>query len=987
MSTSRVTNSSAKLKVCTEKDFITIVLPALKQAKALDPQPNPKLSMASFLKRLGFYPTFYHINFSAISDLVEDKTPKAFAKNKLYQGTDLLTHIDFRQCEFIHCTTDFCNFSYCYFERTKYIDCSTYLTIFQYSEVNHLEFIYCEMQRVCFDRAQIYFIKCQNSNLQQSVFTFLKACNNLVLKDCKIEGISFLGGVQPVNSSIAYSTEENLEDIYLFDKSFTLINATLGASKPAVGLSWNHQYKLTPYTASLARLSMLAQNLQPILFDYNPDNVDVTAMDQEIIHLAQEVRQQPSVEAASFPFTMLNTMLANSNHYPNISAIYRYAQTVLMNLDGLILPGGLDINPLFYNQEKLVGTKLHSDNRRDVTEFSMLHLQQELGLPTYGICRGSQIIAVSYGARFHQHIGERIFLCADASPSTPETPRSQLSQVHALRRATSEGDQDRGSFADLLYIHHQGFELQEADAHLVDILATTVVENDGQKLELTVAGESLPRNLFFIQAHPEGGNDLGLQTNLHINYQLANNFLESFYQRVTLFKQERQQDLPHEVVKRSSHNKFFLHLHKLQAITTPCHQPFDKRKFDTIVFGGNYLGMLAVLAAVNRRQNVAYIMVASINPVSVNLALESKNIAFISSTLSPAAFGHLLQSGSFSQSTFIISSLTIEKILLNEIVQSRKVDVFEIKNIGLDMLHEVPLDREGAGTPFTMPLLRALTALRSRINVNVEEQTLTLTNILSINGMSAITRSTIELSYQSLQIISDKDLCVERSMLELGQSAQEPIPLLDRTCLLSQRSTTEDPGIIVLFSLEWGNALYKLRLFHETQIDYANNLLKTTDQPARNALCQKVYAQFHAQCRMLLELSLEIVEQSKNLLSVFRLIETIKQLLGPTPLITPFWIDSPERIFVRDINYTHRILNNVLQTLDLALHLDIIEMAATFEAGMNKLIPVYPVLDNLIQYAKNHAFLSASKALELQTLCRECKGTAEHTFRGRNTFS
>lgn len=83
----------------------------------------------------------------------------------------------------------------------------------------------------------------------------------------------------------------------------------------------------------------------------------------------------------------------------------------LEQLDGLILTGGADYNPLWMGEEP--STHLHGINReRDLAELLTARLAFNRQIPTLGICRGIQTLAIALGGKVAQDIQEA------ASPDT-----------------------------------------------------------------------------------------------------------------------------------------------------------------------------------------------------------------------------------------------------------------------------------------------------------------------------------------------------------------------------------------------------------------------------------------------------------------------------------------------------------------------------------------------------------------------------------------
>lgn len=83
----------------------------------------------------------------------------------------------------------------------------------------------------------------------------------------------------------------------------------------------------------------------------------------------------------------------------------------LEQLDGLILTGGADYNPLWMGEEP--STHLHGINQeRDLAELLTARLAFNRQIPTLGICRGIQTLAIALGGKVAQDIQE------EASPGT-----------------------------------------------------------------------------------------------------------------------------------------------------------------------------------------------------------------------------------------------------------------------------------------------------------------------------------------------------------------------------------------------------------------------------------------------------------------------------------------------------------------------------------------------------------------------------------------
>ena len=75
----------------------------------------------------------------------------------------------------------------------------------------------------------------------------------------------------------------------------------------------------------------------------------------------------------------------------------------LDHLDGLLLTGGADINPLYLGEEPI--KELHSINpRRDRQELLLTKLAADRQIPILGICRGIQTMNAAFGGTLYQDI-------------------------------------------------------------------------------------------------------------------------------------------------------------------------------------------------------------------------------------------------------------------------------------------------------------------------------------------------------------------------------------------------------------------------------------------------------------------------------------------------------------------------------------------------------------------------------------------------------
>jgi putative glutamine amidotransferase len=76
---------------------------------------------------------------------------------------------------------------------------------------------------------------------------------------------------------------------------------------------------------------------------------------------------------------------------------------MIERLDGLVLTGGADVDPGFYDQAP--GTHVtHTEPERDEFELALLRAALDAKVPVLAVCRGLQLLNVALGGSLKQHV-------------------------------------------------------------------------------------------------------------------------------------------------------------------------------------------------------------------------------------------------------------------------------------------------------------------------------------------------------------------------------------------------------------------------------------------------------------------------------------------------------------------------------------------------------------------------------------------------------
>ena len=170
---------------------------------------------------------------------------------------------------------------------------------------------------------------------------------------------------------------------------------------------------------------------------------------------------------------------------------HSYAARALDGVDGLVLTGGEDVDPSWYNAELSPRTN-PPDRDRDLFELALFAAARQRELPILGICRGIQLVNVALGGTLYQDLPSERPGPVDHNRSGARADRS-----HAIRLTPgSLAAEALGATAlRVNSFHHQG--VRDLAPNLV---ATGWSEDDLIEVVESAAGEPW---VLAVQWHPE----------------------------------------------------------------------------------------------------------------------------------------------------------------------------------------------------------------------------------------------------------------------------------------------------------------------------------------------------------------------------------------------------------------------------------------------------------------------------------------------------
>jgi gamma-glutamyl-gamma-aminobutyrate hydrolase PuuD len=397
-------------------------------------------------------------------------------------------------------------------------------TDFSGSELNNIKIIDSTFSRALCMRCSLDNINIINSDAKEADFSFSSGTINfensnlsyLKITDSDFDKLSFNGGTL-TNSSFINSGDVDLNDTKVFSNIFDSSTPN-SLSLKTVGIVYKNGFP--GGTANKVLNILRNQEIQPIKIEYGLEKfVDEEALQNEVVTIIDEVRLLNDKNSISKRF--IKKYEENPQNYPNIDKIAKMSQGYINKVQGLIIPGGLDIEPYFFNSE-LSASSFYDDQRarlkgkknieaeefpiRSTLEIFLIYYAQQKNLPLLLLCRGAHIYNIIKNGMMIENLPDvyddvnfeaHLRYVDEASNLTTADKEQKLYKLFAKQKKP----------VAVYGNHHQAIDEQTLNSDLKTLLIWKL--RRGDYIPYALYDKSYEAGAWLFQFHPEVKEEMG----------------------------------------------------------------------------------------------------------------------------------------------------------------------------------------------------------------------------------------------------------------------------------------------------------------------------------------------------------------------------------------------------------------------------------------------------------------------------------------------
>ncbi len=335
-------------------------------------QKGEKISVYTLLHEAGYSATLKNIKLTSDYQMIEMDFSGVNFEGCQFLGT-------FKNIKFGAGTIDHCEFHHAYISEaefapfTKFTDTSFTDVYFEHTQFNQNEF-----EGNLFSHVQFNHVTSTQGWFDN---TFVSHSNLLGLTISQPQKFSVTLDDTVVASQIVEATVNQIH--------------IMNTEAPVVGLI-SQPYEIIyggeiGMTAADPYARLKQHGAVPVLLDMNNVNgqIDQYALRNEINEILKNVPSDISI-----PKYLL------SQHGENLDKIKTIVNDYAKHLDAAWIPGGGDVNPVFYGK----GTQSYYYDTREIFEFALIDHMVTHNKPLMGICHGSQITNVYFGGTLKEDV-------------------------------------------------------------------------------------------------------------------------------------------------------------------------------------------------------------------------------------------------------------------------------------------------------------------------------------------------------------------------------------------------------------------------------------------------------------------------------------------------------------------------------------------------------------------------------------------------------
>lgn len=303
-----------------------------------------------------------------------------------------MDNVSFENLKLVNCS--FCAnlLNRCYFENVEFDNCRFGQTRILSSVFFDVVFASCKAIETSFVSSHFEDSCFYDCNLDLSNYNSSSFLNS-IFKNCDLARANFYD-TKAIASEIANS--KLLNTLWLQPNTqFKLSNNSKNIiTKPIIGLMWN--FIRPAKLASIIDYVFAQTDNTNLKIYFYPADIDPDKLKEEVAKILENRTGRTSIP---------KYVLEHAPSSSEIDKLKEKARLLVKELDGIIFPGGEDIDPIFYGAKEEPRTKKEKDIRRTILEFALLEESIRKGIPILGICRGMQLINIYLGGDLIQNAG------------------------------------------------------------------------------------------------------------------------------------------------------------------------------------------------------------------------------------------------------------------------------------------------------------------------------------------------------------------------------------------------------------------------------------------------------------------------------------------------------------------------------------------------------------------------------------------------------